>query len=515
MKRYKRYNSRERIKGKKKWIFLAGLLVGFAMFVAAYQVSVYYSSDESCMECHIHPHAEDSWKLSVHVNNSSGVITHCVDCHLPPKNQTGSYYSAKAKLGIKHVWSYLTKDSADFQWDIKSELEHAVKYIPNESCKECHKNLFPTGITDDGITAHLYYEENEQKLNLQCISCHLDAGHQDPNYKHGKMTGIPVQMASSSAIVFDSATTVTSFTDFTEKIPGTVISFDMKAIEGGTFRMGSDKKEAFHKRDEAPVRNVTVGSFFMAEVEVTWDMYLTFYANTMSEGRTPPEQVYANNSRPDVDAVSGPTSPFGNPDQGWGSGLRPAITMTHYAAETFCQWLSLKTGKKYRLPTEAEWEYAARGGTETPYFFKGNPKDFSNEGFMRKLSSAKTDVISEYVIYANDSKNRTQEPDKVKPNPFGLKNMLGNVMEYCADKYSPDAYGKTGEAVTDPLATEGEEWVVRGGLYNSDAADLRCAARSHTNHDEWLKTDPQQPKSIWWYSDIRGIGFRIVCDVTD
>jgi formylglycine-generating enzyme required for sulfatase activity len=250
----------------------------------------------------------------------------------------------------------------------------------------------------------------------------------------------------------------------------------------------------------------------MAEVEVTWDQYWAFIANTLSEGRTPPETVYANNSRPDVDAVTGPTSPFGYPDQGWGGGSRPAITMTHYAAETFCQWLSLKTGKKYRLPTEAEWEYAARGGTETPYFFEGNPKDFSDEGFMRKFFPAKTDVISDYVIYGKNSNNRTQEPEKVKANPFGLKNMLGNVFEYCADKYSPDVYGKTGENITDPIVTEGEEWVVRGGLYNSDATDLRCAARAHTNHADWLKTDPQQPKSIWWYSDFRGIGFRIVCE---
>jgi formylglycine-generating enzyme required for sulfatase activity len=509
----KSYKSRDKKKGKKKWIFLAGLLVGFTLFVTAYQVSVYYSSDESCMKCHVHPHAEQSWKLSVHVNNGSGVTTHCVDCHLPPKNQTWNHYSAKAKLGIKDVWGYLTKDSADFHWDMKSELEYAVKYIPNESCKECHKNLFPTGITDDGITAHLYYDENEKKLNLQCISCHLDVGHYNPDYKHGKMTGIPgVKTDIASENIFNSATVVSSFDNFTEKIPGTMVSFNMIAIQGGTFRMGSDKKEAFHKEDEAPVRNVTVNSFFMAEVEVTWDMYFSFYANTMSEGRTPPEKVYANNSRSDVDAVSGPTPPFGSPDQGWGSGSRPAITMTHYAAETFCQWLSLKTGKKYRLPTVAEWEYAARGGTETPYFFEGKPKDYSNTGFMHKFFAAKTEIISDYVIYENNSKNRTQESDKVKPNPFGLKNMLGNVMEYCADKYSPDTYGKTGETVTNPLATDGEEWVVRGGLYNSDAADVRCAARSHTRHDEWLKTDPQQPKSIWWYSDIRGIGFRVVCE---
>jgi formylglycine-generating enzyme required for sulfatase activity len=86
------------------------------------------------------------------------------------------------------------------------------------------------------------------------------------------------------------------------------------------------------------------------------------------------------------------------------------------------------------------------------------------------------------------------------------------VLEYCADKYSANAYSKTDLNVTNPMETEGEEYVVRGGSYNSDAADLRSAARSHTFHEEWIKTDPQQPKSIWWYTDIKGIGFRVVCE---
>ena len=582
----------------KAFILCLGLFLGAGIMIALYKTSVYFSTDESCMMCHVHPHVENSWKLSKHVNNGSGVKTHCVACHLPPQTNTWKHYSAKAKLGMKDVWSYLTKDSADFNWETKSELEHAVKYIPNESCKECHQNLFPEGITDDGVTAHLYYDENEKKLDLQCISCHLDAGHYNPNYNHSKMVGIPGQntsgASSDTSLFFKEPTTVTSFTDYVEQIPGTMVSFKMIAIPGGSFKMGSEEKEAFHKADESPVHNVTVSPFFMAEVEVTWDQYWAFYGNTMSEGRTPPETVYANNSNPNVDAISGPTPPFGFPDQGWGGGDRPAITMTHYAAETFCQWLSKKTGKTYRLPTEAEWEYAARGGTETPYFFTGNPKDFSDQGFWRKFFDAKTDSIGSYVIYSKNSKNKTQEPDLVKANPFGLKNMLGNVMEYCADKYDPEAYAKSGtetpyfftgnpkdfsdqgfwrkffdaktdsigsyviysknsknktqepdlvkanpfglknmlgnvmeycadkydpeayaksgSSATDPLVTEGTEWVVRGGNYTSDAADLRCASRDYTKHEAWLKTDPQQPKSIWWYSDIRGIGFRVVCE---
>ena len=167
------------------------------------------------------------------------------------------------------------------------------------------------------------------------------------------------------------------------------------------------------------------------------------------------------------------------------------------------------------MPTEAEWEYAARGNTETPYFFAGSPKDFSEHGFMRRFFPAKTENITKYVIYENNSFNRSQEPDLVEPNPFGLKNMLGNVYEYTADKYNPNAYEKRANGVTNPLETEGEEWVVRGGNYASDASEVRAAARSHTQHDEWMKTDPQQPKSIWWYSDFKGIGFRVVCEADE
>ncbi|MDR2057620.1 MAG: SUMF1/EgtB/PvdO family nonheme iron enzyme [Dysgonamonadaceae bacterium] len=496
----------------KSFYFFLGIFIGICMVISIYQTSIYFSSDESCMICHVHPHVTESWKLSKHVNNNSGTKVHCVDCHLPPQNHTWNYYLTKTRLGFKDIWGYLTKDSADFDWNRKSEIDYAVTYIPNESCKECHANLFPEKISDEAITAHLYYEENEKKLNLQCISCHLDAGHFNPNYKHEKMTNLPVRYAADTSLYFKTATPVRVFENFTEHIPGSMVSFEMIAVPGGTFRMGSPVDEPFRKEDEGPVRTVTLSPFFMSEVEVTWDMYWTFYVKTMSEGRTPPANVFANNSRPDVDAISGPTPPFGFPDQGWGGGNRPAITMTHYAAETFCQWLSLVTGKKYRLPTEAEWEYAARSGSETPYFFEGNPKNFSNKGFWRKFFKADSNTISSFIIYANNSKSRTQEPGAVKANPLGLKNMLGNVMEYCADKYDPQAYRKTNENATNPLVTEGTEWVVRGGHYASDAADVRCAARDYTKHDAWLKTDPQQPKSIWWYSDVRGIGFRIVCE---
>lgn len=500
-------------KHKKKYLLavLGGLVIGISLMLAFNSLWTRSSSNGSCMSCHSHPESDASYKQSYHYINGSGTKTDCAACHLPPKGTFMHAYT-KTRMGIKDVWSKLTKDPESIDWDRKGELEYASRIVFNESCKECHISLFPTGIADDGITAHLYYEENEEKLDLQCISCHLDAGHHNPNYKHGALT----EVFKPNGDIYGSAAGITSFDNFIETIPGTSASISMIAVPGGEFILGSPESEPFRKENEGPQRKVRISPFFMGEIEVTWDQFWAFYSETMSEGRTPPAMIYANNSREDVDAVSGPTPPFGLPDQGWGMGNRPAITMTHYSAQTFCQWLSLKTGKKYRLPTEAEWEYAARGGTDTPYFFEGNPKKLSHEGFLRGIFKPDTTGIYSHVIYAGNSGNRTQEPENVKANPFGLKNMLGNVMEYCEDWYAEDAYNSIQDGTLDPKGpANGTEHVVRGGHYNSDASELRSSARSHTEHDDWLKTDPQNPKSIWWYSDVKGIGFRVVCEVPE
>jgi len=113
-----------------------------------------------------------------------------------------------------------------------------------------------------------------------------------------------------------------------------------------------------------------------------------------------------------------------------------------------------------------------------------------------------------------NSPTRTQLPDRVKPNPFGLRNMAGNVAEFCSDWYQPDTYAKeTGSPLKDPKGpSEGTEHVVRGGSFLSTPDVLRSAARDQTRTDAWLKTDPQMPKSIWWYSDCFNVGFRVVCE---
>jgi formylglycine-generating enzyme required for sulfatase activity len=248
----------------------------------------------------------------------------------------------------------------------------------------------------------------------------------------------------------------------------------------------------------------------MGKTEVSWKEYEAFYAQTAVSGRSE-DQI---KRRSELDAVTGPTPAYGNPDQGWGKGNRPAITMTHYAARKYCEWLSRVTGKKYRLPTEAEWEYASRANSAGAYFFGGDPKDYHRERFLNRVFGADT-TANAFAIFVANSGGKTQFPAAVKPNAFGLLNMLGNVKEFCLDWYAPDAYTSyaTNEVIHNPRGPEtGTEHVVRGGSFKSSAAEIRMANRDHTRTAAWLATDPQNPKSLWWYSDCIDVGFRVVCE---
>ena len=247
--------------------------------------------------------------------------------------------------------------------------------------------------------------------------------------------------------------------------------------------------------------------FWIGRTEVRWREWEVFYAQRGTPGKADPKFSEAA-------AATGPSPPYGSPDQGWGRGARPAITMTWHAAVTYCEWLSSVTGKKYRLPTEAEWEYACRAGTATPYFFAGDPSDFTTQSWWNRLVGARLTPLSEYAWYEANGDRKTHPLEGIKPNPWNLLNMIGNVREFCLDWYDPkayEAYPAGGGPAVDPRGPEsGEEHVVRGGSFRSDAADLRSAARDHTQHDAWLVTDPQSPKSIWWYSDCTDVGFRVV-----
>ena len=488
-------------------IFLSGILLGILLMFVGNKAVEKTSTNDFCAACHVHPHATDTWKRSTHVDNQNGVLVNCVDCHLPPKGE--GYLVEKTKTGIRDVWGKITKDAESFNWEEKSHPEYAQGHVFESSCIHCHQTNFPMGLSEEGKDAHLYYEQKVSELH--CINCHIAVGHYDPDKLHAKNVDFGKRDAADTE-VYTEPGIIDGFADFTEYIPGTRISFEMITIPDGTFNLGSPDVELYRNRDEGPVRNVTISRFFMAKTEVSWNEYLAFYAETASAGRT--TDAYLDLDDRDPDAISGPTPPWGNPGQGWGKGARPAITMTHHAAEVYCEWLTQKTGRKYRLPTEAEWEYAARGGTSGPYFFDGDQKKYNEERFLNKIFGTDTNTINSHIVYKANSTGITATADAVHENPFGLVNMLGNVSEFCQDWYDEKAYAAYPETgITNPTGpAEGTEHVIRGGSFRSMTPEVRAAAREQTRTVAWLNTDPQIPKSIWWYSDCIHVGFRVVCE---
>ncbi len=461
---------------------LIGLVVGAACALGGREAVEYTSTDRFCELCHVHPHATESWKGSTHYSNPSGTIAHCVDCHLPPGGSAYLYH--KVRLGGHDIYVKLFGDVDAIDWEEKSKLEHALGYTFESGCLKCHHDLFPPGLSERGTTNHRNYQKDPGAK--PCLECHLHVGHFHKEDQFGTTAKTPQEAFTESAVV-------TKFDNYTERIPGTDVEFEMVAVPGGTFRMGSPESEADRRPDESPMRTVTLSPFWIGKTEVTWEEYEAFYAATASEGRSSDTAAVAG-----VDAVTGPTPPWGNPDQGWGRAKRPAITMSHHSAMTYCKWLSRVTGKKYRLPTEAEWEYACRGGTTGAFFFDPD------------ATGAKP-----FAFYSENSEEKTHPPSDAAPNPFGLLNMAGNVCEFCLDWYDEKAYSGAleGGAVVDPRGPEkGKEHVIRGGSFLTGLSELRSAARDCTRHDEWVKTDPQIPKSIWWYSDSIDVGFRVVCE---
>jgi formylglycine-generating enzyme required for sulfatase activity len=281
---------------------------------------------------------------------------------------------------------------------------------------------------------------------------------------------------------------------YTDKIPGTPVSFDMLPIPAGEYTMGSPDSEKGRQPDEGPQHKVKIEPFWMGKFEVTWNEYELFM---YPEGERKPIAAEAKIDATNVpDAVTRPTKPYVEMSFGMGKDGFPAISMTHHAAMTYCKWLSAKTGNFYRLPTEAEWEYACRAGTTTAYSFGDDASQ-----------------LKDYAWSAKNSDFKYQKVGKKKPNPWGLYDMHGNVTEWCLDQYDKDFYkqfaGKVQANDWKPSTTPYPH-VARGGSWDDeDAAMLRSSARRASNKS-WKQQDPQLPKSIWYLTDAQFLGFRLV-----
>jgi len=485
---------------KGRLLLAAGVLIGFALTLGAKAGIDYTSTDTFCDKaCHSHSHATQSWIKSTHYTTKSGVTTHCVQCHLPPEGI--DFLVEKARLGAQDAYGKWFKNAAKIDWLSKRSFDHAKAFTYDEACVKCHSILFSSKLSKKGVDGHLHYQRAGDRL--RCISCHMSVGHWTDQKASEMVEGAEALDAYDPAAFPPVAG---GFKNYSETIPGTDVKFEMVAIPGGEFTMGSPATESLRRADEGPPHRVRLQQFWMGKTEVRWREWDVFYAQRGTPGKEKEDANYG------ADAATGPTPPYGSPDQGWGKGAQPAITMTHHSAVVYCEWLSAVTGKKYRLPTEAEWEYACRAGTNTPYFFPGDPATFSADSWWRRLVGARLEPIGQFAEFRGNSNGRSHPPSTVKPNPWGLLNMIGNVAEFCFDYYDPQGYSQYPEGVVDnPRGPEsGKEHVVRGGSYRSDASELRSAARDQTKTDDWLMTDPQSPKSIWWYSDCTSVGFRVV-----
>lgn len=232
---------------------------------------------------------------------------------------------------------------------------------------------------------------------------------------------------------------------FNQAVSGTTVTFDMVPIAAGT---GADGKP--------------IGAFWIAKTEVLWDLYDVFVY-----GLDQPEQSEGG-AIPTPDGVTRPTKPYLTMDRGFGHAGYPVISVSHKGAAEFCKWLTAKTGRKYRLPTEAEWEYVAlAGGGET------------------------IADLDEQAWHKGNADSKTQAAATKKPNKWGVFDMFGNAREW--------AVGADGKPVT------------KGGSFRDKPETISAKERTE-NKPAWNASDPQIPKSVWWLADGGFVGFRVVCE---
>ncbi len=243
----------------------------------------------------------------------------------------------------------------------------------------------------------------------------------------------------------------TKLQPFTETLPGSVVKINMVPIPGGTVKIGTQV--------------ITVKPFYMARTETPWEAFDVFLASG------PSSRPYDQTEFP-PDAIARPSKSYILPDLGWGHNGYPVINVSFTSVQMFGRWMASATKKKYRLPTQAEWELACRAGAVGPW----------------KINKVQADKSA---WWAGNAERLTHPVGKKLPNKYGLYDMLGNV----------------GEWATDP---EGKP-VLCGGTFKDGLAGLAPTTTRRWS-PKWQETDPQIPKSRWWLSDGNFCGFRMVCE---
>ncbi len=203
-------------------------------------------------------------------------------------------------------------------------------------------------------------------------------------------------------------------------------------------------------------REAAAAPFYLGRTEVTWDMYDVF-ALGLDRQAAPGGP----------DAVARPSRPYGAPDYGWGHAGYPAISIAREGADAYTAWLSQKTGKAYRLPTEGEWQRAA-------------------DRAVRVIGTSKQ--AGAHAWYRNNAGGRTHPVGSAKADALGLFDLFGNAAEW--------------------VVTADGSRVTRGGSFRDPLDHVWAGARA-VQDESWNERDPQLPKSQWWLSDGPFVGFRL------
>ena len=250
-------------------------------------------------------------------------------------------------------------------------------------------------------------------------------------------SSLPVQAASAAQ------SALASEQSYRETLPGTLVEFEMVLVPGGSVTLAG--------------KTIEVKPFYIARTETTWDMYDVFTIRRDAEGH------------PLADGITRPSRPYGAPDYGWGHAGFPAISVARTGAEAFASFVSAKTGKTYRLPSEAEWLLAAQlaAGKEP-------------------LTPARKQAIA---WHRGNSNKRSHPVAKRAADALGLFDLFGNAAEW--------------------VVSDDGKFVTRGGSFRDPVDKVGPDARA-VQDDSWNERDPQLPKSRWWLSDGPFAGFRLV-----
>lgn len=252
-------------------------------------------------------------------------------------------------------------------------------------------------------------------------------------------------------MVFDEREPKTALDPYTETLPNSLVKIQMVPVPGGKVNVGG--------------KTVEVKPFWIAQTETPWEAFDVFLAS----GK--PSKAY-DQTEFAADAIARPSKSYILPDLGWGHAGYPAINLSSTSVQMFCRWLATETKKKYRVPTDAEWELACRAGVEGDW----------------KISK---EELEKSAWYAGNAGGLTHPIGKKEPNKLGLMDMLGNVGEWATD--------------------ESGKWVLCGGHFRDEADKISPITRRYWD-PSWQATDPQIPKSRWWLSDGPFVGFRLVCE---